>query len=216
MKIIPVIHHLTNQLTLDNAKLCSEKNAFGIFLISMTAENQDLPMLAKAIKAKYPNLKVGINLLGQTAIDSLETSLVFDLDMTWSDNAIVTSSGITKEAKDIQIILSGKNHLFFNSVAFKYQVVDNNPGLAAKYSKEIGFIPTTSGSATGKAADLSKVQTMKQSLEDYPLAIASGLTPDNVMEYTPYIEYGLVATGISSDFHTLNPMKTESIIKQTS
>jgi hypothetical protein len=166
MKIIPVIHHLSNQLTLDNAKLCSEKNAFGIFLISMTADNQDLPMLAKAIKAKYPNLKVGLNKLGQAAIDSLETSLVFDLDMTWSDNAIVTSSGITKEANEIQTMLKNKNHLFFNSVAFKYQAVDNNPGLAAKYSKEIGFIPTTSGSATGKAADLSKIKNMKQALGD--------------------------------------------------
>jgi uncharacterized protein len=216
MKIIPVIHHLTNEITLENARMCSEKKAFGVFLISMTAENEDLPMLAKMIKGKYPSLKVGINLLGKSAISSLDSSQVFGLDMTWSDNPIITSAGIGEEANYIKGLLKGTDHMFFNSVAFKYQKSDTNPGITAEFSKHCGFIPTTSGKATGSAADLTKIKDMKSAIGDYPLAVASGLDPENISSYVDYLEYGLVATGISKNFHELDQEKLRLIIHKAS
>jgi hypothetical protein len=215
MKIIPVIHHLSNELTLLNAKMCAEEKAYGLFLISMTAHNEDLPMLAKTIKARYPELKVGINLLGQTAIDSAETSLVFNLDMTWSDNPVVTSTTVTDEARAISAMIKDKNHMFFNSVAFKYQKTESNPGEAASLSKELGFIPTTSGKATGKAAELEKIAKMKAAIGEAPLAVASGLDPENIYDYLDYLEYGLVATGISKDFHELDQDKLRLILQRS-
>lgn len=215
MKIIPVIHHLTHQLTLFNAQICADKKVYGIFLISMTGENQDLPMLAKAIKARHPDLKVGINLLGSRAIDATETSMVFNLDMTWSDNQIVTGNKITDEARDISALITNSDHIFFNSVAFKYQKTEYAPGDAAKFSKDLGFIPTTSGKATGLAADLEKIINMKKAIAQYPLAVASGLNPENIFEYLDYVEYGLVATGISQNFHELDEEKIELILKNS-
>ena len=215
MKIIPVIHHLTQQLTLENAQLCSEVGAYGVFLISMNGDNNDIPMLAKTIKGRYPHLKVGFNLLGYNAIDALEIALTYDLDMTWSDNPIVTSKKMAVEALEIKEMLFGKNHIFFNSVAFKYQQEEKNPGLAAKNSMMLDFIPTTSGDATGVAANMDKVIAMKEEISNYPLAIASGLDPLNVTNYIPYIEYGLVATGISKSFHELDKDLTNLIIQKT-
>lgn len=215
MKIIPVIHHLTNQLTLDNAQICADEKAYGVFLISMTGDNEYLPMLAKAIKGKHPELKVGINLLGKTALDSLETSLIFNLDMTWSDNPIVTSAKVADDARAISDLITNKEHLFFNSVAFKYQKIENSPGEAARLSKELGFIPTTSGKATGQAADLAKILKMKQAIGDHPLAVASGLDPDNILSYLNHIDYGLVATGISKTFHELCQEKLKLILNMT-
>ncbi|NCQ52362.1 hypothetical protein GW796_10870 [archaeon] len=216
MKIIPVIHHLTNEISMTNASLCSQEGAYGVFLISMSGENNDLPMLAKAIKGKFPKLKVGLNLLGETAIEALLISLDFNLDMTWSDNPIVTSSGITAEAMTIVDELSGKNHLFFNSVAFKYQKNELYPGQAALFSKDCGFIPTTSGKATGESANLDKIKEMKLAINDYPLAIASGLSPENVEEYLPFVEYGLVSTRISDTFHEFNREKIRFIVSKGS
>jgi hypothetical protein len=215
MKIIPVIHHLNNDLSFENARMCAEENAYGIFLISMTCDNDDLPMLAKVIKGKYPKLKVGINLLGQTAIDSLDTSKTMGLDMTWSDNPIITSSCVSEEAIDIKNMLDGTKHMFFNSVAFKYQKSDTNPGFAADLSKKCGFIPTTSGKGTGSAAELNKVMQMKAVIGDYPLAVASGLDPENIVSYLDYLEYGLVATGISKNFHEFDQDKLKLIIKNS-
>lgn len=215
MKIVPVIHHKDESLSMYNAEMCAKNNAYGLFVISMEGDNLGLAALAKRIKNSFPQLKVGINLLGYSAIDSIYEGLNYSLDMTWSDYPIVTGSSISNEAKLIQEELVNTKHLFFNSVAFKYQRVEKNISQAVLNSQSLGFIPTTSGEATGKAADLSKLQVMKQALKNYPLGIASGLTPDNVIEYIPFIEYGLVATGISQDFHTFDEFKLKDIIQKT-
>ena len=136
--------------------------------------------------------------------------------MTWSDNPIVTGNLIFNEAYIIEEELkSVPEHLFFNSVAFKYQKKELNIPQAVLNSKNLNFIPTTSGDATGVAADLSKIKVMKETLKDYPLAIASGLTPENIHEYLSLIEFGLVATGISKDFHNFDEEKLNFIINNS-
>lgn len=213
MKIIPVIHHLSPALTQTQADYVACNMCYGLFLISMTGDNDDLPMLAKSIKARYPNLKVGINLLGKSAMEAVDHSMTFGLDMTWSDNPIVTSDIIYDEAYKISASIKDTNHMFFNSVAFKYQVKEINPGKAAKTSEDLGFIPTTSGKATGKAADIEQLSDMKKQLSKSCLGLASGLTPQNVRQYTPYIEYGLVATGISKNLHEIDTKLLKQLIE---
>lgn len=215
MKIIPVIHHKTELLSIKNAEICAKNKSYGIFVISMDGDNFGLAALSRRIKLEFPELKVGINLLGCSALDSVYEGLNYSLDMTWSDFPIVTGSYITPEAKLIEEEIKTTRHLFFNSVDFKYQKAEPNIHQAVLNSQLLGFVPTTSGQATGKAADLSKIKSMKDSLKEYPLAIASGLTPDNVNEYSPYIEYGLVATGISEDFYTFNELKLLEIIQKS-
>lgn len=215
MKIIPVIHHKNELLSMQNAEMCAKNKAYGIYIISMDGDNEGLSALARRIKLSFPELMVGINLLGYSAIDSVYESLNYSLDMTWSDCPVVTGQVITNEAQLIKEEIKYTKHFFFNSVAFKYQKVEKNIPQAVLNSQLLNFIPTTSGEATGHAADLSKIQSMKQSLGHYPLAIASGLTPENVKQYTPYIEYGLVATGISEDFYTFNELKLKTIINNS-
>ncbi len=214
MKIIPVIHHVDTNLTLEQAKIISDSKSFGIFLISMIGDNEDLPMLAKAIKSRYPNLKLGTNLLGKTALETVKINLDFELDMSWSDDPIVHGDKISPEANAISNLIKNK-HLFFNSVAFKYQKEDPNPKQATLNSYNLGFIPTTSGQATGKAADMGKISNMASVLEQRTLSIASGLTPQNVGEYIPYVEYGLVSTGISKNFHEIEPTLLKQIIENS-
>ncbi len=215
MKIIPVIHHIDSNTTLEQAKLISEHNCFGLFLISMTGENEDLPMLAKTIKGRYPHIKTGINLLGNTALESVKISLDFNLDMTWSDEPILHGDKISPEAINISELIKNSNHLFFNSVAFKYQKIDPKPEVSTLNSYNLGFIPTTSGEATGKAANLDKISMMAEGLQVKKMGLASGLTPENIKEYVPYIEYGLVSTGISKNFHEIDPSLLDLIMKNS-
>jgi len=72
-----------------------------------------------------------------------------------------------------------------------------------------GFIPTTSGSATGKAPQLAKIISMSQ---HGVLAVASGMTPDNVSDYAPYLSHILVSTGISLDEYRIDPDKLKRLI----
>lgn len=204
MKIIPVIHHVDSKLTLEQAKIVSDSKAFGIFLISMTGDNEHLPMLAKVIKSRYPHLKLGTNLLGNTALETVKINLDFELDMSWSDEPIIHGNKISPEANEISNLVKNK-HLFFNSVAFKYQKEDPNPKQATLNSYNLGFIPTTSGQATGKAANLDKISKMAEAIQVKKMGLASGLTPNNIKDYLPYIEYGLVSTGISKNFHEIEP-----------
>jgi len=205
MKIIPVIHHVDSKLTLEQAKIVSDSKAFGIFLISMTGDNEHLPMLAKVIKFRYPHLKLGTNLLGNTALETVKINLDFELDMSWSDEPILHGDNISPDAIEISEIIKNSHHLFFNSVAFKYQKIDPKPEVSTLNSYNLGFIPTTSGEATGKAANLDKISKMAAALQVKKMGLASGLTPNNIKDYLPYIEYGLVSTGISKNFHEIEP-----------
>lgn len=214
MKIIPVIHHETEDLTIKNSKLCFKNNVYGIFIISMDGKNNGLSALARRIKNEFPTLKVGVNHLGYQALESIYEGLNYSLDMIWSDEPIVTGSFINEEAIKIEQEIKNSSLMFFNSVAFKYQKEEFFIEEAVKNSKKLGFIPTTSGKATGLAADIEKIYKMKNALGNYPLAIASGLTPENIQEYTEVIDYGLASTGISKSFYEFDEIKLKELLEK--
>lgn len=58
------------------------------------------------------------------------------------------------------------------------------------------------------------IQRMKQALGDTPLAIASGITPENVADYLPHADSFLVATGISRSFTELDPVRVQALVDQ--
>lgn len=93
----------------------------------------------------------------------------------------------------------------FGSVAFKYQPDEPNPAEAARQALAVGMIPTTSGAATGLAPEIAKIKGMSAAASGR-LAVASGMTPDNVAEYAPHLSHILVATGVARDEHTLDPL----------
>jgi len=70
-------------------------------------------------------------------------------------------------------------------------------------------VVTTSGVATGHSADLEKINTFRRACGDSPLAVASGITPENVKQYIPMVDAVLVATGINfkDDFYNIDPVK---------
>jgi uncharacterized protein len=206
----PVIHYKDTQTTLDNVAKATQAGCSGIFLIHMEGTDYLLDDALVLIRDAYPGLKIGINRLASTALDSLHRNLAISADMTWVDNCGITSRGITDKAQRLSTSLKlHPNHLFFGSVAFKYQAPEPNPALAAQLAESCGFIPTTSGTATGVAADLEKIRSMALACKH--LGIASGITPENVLDYTAYITHYLVATGVSSSFHEFDLAKLPAV-----
>ena len=65
---------------------------------------------------------------------------------------------------------------------------------------------TTSGAATGVAADLEKIRTIKSYISNHEMAIASGVDYKNKDMYSEFVDYLLVASSIT------NP-QTEMIIE---
>lgn len=202
MKIIPVIHYLDHTTSLDQAAIAFDAGADGIFVISHHDDADDvLIKTAIKIKSHHPDRLIGLNLLGRDIMASALAVEVAGLDMVWGDACGVSSLGLTEVGHHLSEFAKRHPHInIFASVAFKYQAHENNPELAAEIALNAGFIPTTSGSATGVAAPVEKVKSMSYAAGG-TLAIASGMTIENVKSFAPYLSHILVATGVSNDDH---------------
>ena len=217
-KLLPVIHFKDLKTTEYNVKMCIEAQCAGVFIINMDCESTKLnSALYLAKNMGGHNFFVGVNRLG---VDN--KALVYHIssdqlvDGYWVDNPGISSLGTKECTIDLAEICDRRKIMdpdfkFYGSVAFKTQKVDPNPVDAAILAKGLNWIPTTSGSATGVPADLEKIKSMKKGLGNYPLAIASGITPENVDLYLPYVDHFLVATGISKDFYNFDINKLNSL-----
>ncbi len=215
-QVLPVIHYQTIRQALDNAALVARCGCPGLFLISMEGEDDELDQACISVKGNFPQLRVGANFLTQSAEAALQRSLDLGLDATWTDKPGVTSFGANEAALRISAVLrQHPQHQFFGSVAFKYQAPERFPPQAAVAAANLGMVATTSGAATGVAADVDKLRAMKAALGDHPLALASGVSPDNASQFVPYVDFFLVSTHISEtpDSPMLSEAKLRALLK---
>ena len=202
-RVLPVIHHRDTETSVAQADLAMRCGADGVFLISHEGRNADLFKPAHLIRARHPTAKLGINLLGVSAVAALDAAVEAHINMLWTDNPDVSSLGPGKAAKAIGFFLRlHAGFEFFGSVAFKYQAIEPYPPGAAVEACKLGMIATTSGAATGKAPAVHKLAGMRDAIgRNARLAVASGMTAENVNSFLPYVNDFLVATGVSRDMH---------------
>lgn len=202
-QVWPVIHLSTPEVAYRNAELAQACGCTGVFIIEMDGHNDAIDPVAFELKRRFPGLNVGVNYLGMPAHFAVVRSLLLGMDATWSDKPGVRSDGVHPmvSAATVPVLQQNPKHLFFGSVAFKYQPEDADPPAAARAALALGMIPTTSGAATGVPPQASKLHAMRQAVGDGPLAVASGIDPDNARELGRFLTHILVSTGISSSFH---------------
>ena len=94
--------------------------------------------------------------------------------------------------------------LYFGGVSFKYQRRVDDLEKASTIAMNYMDVVTTSGPGTGEAADTTKIKRLKKAFGNFPLAIASGITVENVEYYLDYADCFLVATGISRTWAELD------------
>jgi len=201
-QLIPVIHHRDVITTLYNAEIAAKVGCEYVSLIQMEGRDNLLDEAFRAIRKDFPDLKAIINRLSLDPSVSYLVNRSLGANGTWADKCGVHGEFLSQESSAIatEIVLS-PNHKFFGGVAFKYQEHEKYPELAAKTAYDLGFIPTTSGLQTGSAPDIDKIKCMANALPERILAVASGITPENVTDFAPYVNYYFVATGISRDFY---------------
>ena len=115
----------------------------------------------------------------------------------------------------MQLAWSG---LYFGGVAFKYkrQVDHDELGAAAARAAHYMDVVCTSGPETGKPASIEKIQAMHAGLGDgaTSLAVASGITVDNVKAYLPYVDAYLVGTGIEKEFGVFDHVRVQALARK--
>lgn len=187
-EIIPVIHMVTEQQVLDNVKTCVDCGIKKVFLINhVVGVNELLTCAQYGVRVKYPDLWIGVNMLGVPTEKALSYQL-HDIDGLWCDGSI--------SPEDAKRVREFKG-MFFGGLAFKYQPQPADLESACKDSIFSTDVACTSGSGTGKAPTTVKINTIREFLGNHPMAIASGVSVDNIDSFKGVANYVLVASSIT-------------------
>jgi predicted TIM-barrel enzyme len=159
-------------------------------------------------------LWIGLNCLDLTPTETFER-IPDGVAGVWVDNALIDEGQAAQPAAEAVLTAQQQRNwqgLYFGGVAFKYQTPVDDVALAAQQAAPYMDVITTSGVATGQAADRQKIAAMKSVLGEKPLAIASGISPENVEHYLDVADCFLVATAISQSFSDLDPRRVEALV----
>lgn len=185
-ELIPVIHMINENQVLTNVEICLSCGIEKVFIINHQTTSEELIKCVKRIKDTYPTLWVGINMLDKYVEDAILYE--FEFDGLWCDQSIKLEDYKYRKFKG----------MLFTGLAFKYQPQPKDIELACKESILTSDVSTTSGPGTGKAADINKILELRSHLGEHPMAIASGVSIDNIENYKGVVDYLLVASSITS------------------
>ena len=227
--VLPVIHVRDAAQAVRNAGVAIEAGAQGVFLINHDFPREELVPILGEVRARFPSLWLGVNFLAVTGRDAfpvlgrLQAEGV-EIDAYWADDARIDERAATDGQIEAAAIAaareeSGWTGLYFGGTAFKKQrpVAPADHETAARTAAGWMDAVTTSGVATGRAADRVKIAAFRRGCGDAPLALASGVTPENAAGYAPDVDAMLVATGINhpGDFYELDPARLHRLLAVT-
>lgn len=213
--VLPIINVNTLDQALTNVRIAREAAADGCFLISLgLASDEELLDIHQAILDAEPGFWVGINCVGMT-LEKVFNRIDSRVAGVWADDALIDDSAAEQPAaRRIRELQQQRDWtgLYFGGVAFKYQRPVRDPAEAARRARPWMDLVTTSGPGTGHPASPLKVRRMKEAIAPAPLALASGVTPENVNDYLPWADCFLVSTGISYTLEDLDPGRVRDLI----
>ena len=222
--VLPVIHVLDTEQANGNIRILVGEGASGCFLINHDFGVASFLPIIREVRSAWPSLWMGVNFLSVTGRDAfpilggLETSDC-PIDAYWADDAQIDETGQDlSEARQIAAVraASGWQGLYFGGTAFKKQrpVGPARWQDAAREAVPFMDVVTTSGVATGEEADLRKVRDFRAGTGDAPLALASGVAPENARNYAD-VDAFLVATGINQagDFYNIDPARLARLVR---
>ncbi len=213
--VLPILHVVDREQAQRNLDIAREAGADGAFLISHGRVSDDELLELYAELRAANDFWLGVNCLGLGG-DEVFRRVGPHAEGVWTDDALIDERGSEQPAaRRVQQAQqeSGWRGLYFGGVAFKYQRPVRDVAAAARRAVGWMDVITTSGPGTGQAADPHKIRLMKQAIGNQPLALASGVTPENVTEYLPWADCFLVATGISYTFEELDPARTRDLVR---
>jgi len=214
--VLPVIHVESVDQALRNSRVARDAGADGVFLINHAMADEALLRIHGEVADAFPGWWIGVNCLGMTP-EQVFTAVSQRVRGVWVDNAGIREGDEDQPYADrVSALRESRvpDCLYFGGVAFKYQRHVEDVEAACRVAARCMDVVTTSGPGTGRAAAVEKIRRMKQALGDTPLAIASGITPENVGDYLPHADSFLVATGIARSFTELDPVRVRSLIER--
>jgi hypothetical protein len=201
-KIYPVIHLVDYDQLTKNIDTCLSLGVNQVFIINHLSNFNDLLFYANLARTSYPELWIGVNVL------DLKPRTVLDLKLPykgyWFDKTLTLED---IEGKTI----TGE---IFSGLNFKYQKQFQGEDLVEVINliKKTSTVACTSGVGTGHEAPIKKIENLRNLLGDFPLALASGVSADNIESYLPYVNHFLVASSITDKDEIINKDKLKELV----
>jgi hypothetical protein len=205
--VLPVIHVTSDDgslvQSLKSSDIAREAGADGVFVIGHGVNWTAVLAAHFKVARRHPDWFVGLNCL------DLNPSNMFFMcsyaDAIWTDR-------VQRARSDMP--------LWFGGTCFKYQAgCPSERVLIGRTEEAISLgvdVVTTSGPETGTPPDVQKIATMHSVVsahEGKKLAIASGLSAENVKQFLPYADAFLVASSIESPNGGLDATKTSEFVR---
>lgn len=204
-EIVPVIHMVDLVQVKTNIETCLSFDINKVFLINHGHGIEAVTSLLNVIhsvKQKYPDLWIGANFLQANNDESVKYGSLYKLDGIWCDNGNLSRVGNVDEAWKTRTILNEQeNRLqYFGGVEFKYQKQPHVSELDWIYERAVDLIDviTTSGEGTGQEIDMGKLTRIRKSINNHPLAVASGIDKNNVKNISELANYLMVSSSITN------------------
>ncbi len=226
--VLPVIHVLDHEQTSRNVGIAMDEGAAGVFLINHDfAADRFLPII-RSVRSAYPLVWLGVNFLAVTGKKAFP--ILADLekegcvvDGYWADDARIDEQCSADEQPEAAEILAikkdcGWSGLYFGGTAFKKQRIVDQQYFQISATIASGWmdVVTTSGVATGQEAGVEKAKIFREGVGESALALASGITAQNVGGYANHLDAILVATGINvaGDFYNIDQSRLRRLIEK--
>lgn len=163
----------------------------------------------------HPDWWIGVNALDLDPMETLRR-VPTDVSGLWFDRGGIdlSSPDPAREAREIAQARDRNQSwrgVHFGGVAFKYQPPCEDPAKEASLAAPYMDVVTTSGNATKQAPSVLKVASMRAKIGTTPLAIASGMSPENVKPFLEYADCVLVASNISFSYTELDPKRVRAL-----
>lgn len=194
------------------AKMLTPNGAHGVILVNnglkISSKKSEYPSLfdtAMELKSKVGDkYLVGINPLDlRTAKEAIE--ILYETvdqygiwpDVLWTDtHPIVEKSSRVYIPESILFDIKGMETAYYGSISFKGQPEPHDLETVALLGSRNFHTVVTSGPGTGQPADVEKIKKMSEIVGSDKLALASGVTTENLYQYFEYVNTFIVGTSL--------------------
>jgi hypothetical protein len=188
--------------TAEQAQIAMNNGADGVILCAWPASVRRMVKALRKVREALPTALIGANFLCHPE-ELREVALGSVCDMLWTD-AGVNGEGVEAELTDLRSVLRAQDFrgLLLGSFAFKHRAEMSEADMPAFSSDALRLmdVQTTSGPSTGVAMAPAKAGAVRAALgKDAVIAIASGVTMDNVTAFLPFVDVFVVGTGVEAE-----------------
>jgi hypothetical protein len=213
---LPVIHPVSEAIALRSIQTVVEADADGIWLINQGMRTPEVLDFIPVVNRLFPKLWIGVNFLGTPPDKMIKCIKDLPVGGIWSDNAGINEYN-DEQPDGVEFRLAREQWawkgLYFGGVAFKYQreVPEHLLPVAARKAAPWMDVITSSGPGTGFAASVEKAKALREGAGEHPIALSSGVSPENIDGFLPYVEAYLVASEIETEKYSgiLVPERTK-------